>query len=121
MFQFFDIHGRLFFCLYFLLAVTTVVGLSETLKVSNSDELRSFLLSLCNDALESTTNSRSSGFITDGAGETPKASGRSNKSSLSFSLSFRDTFGHASLLSLRLFLGSILEFHTIRTPLSKIG
>ena len=39
------------------MAVTTVVGLSETLAVSNSAALRSFLLNMCMLAPESTTNS----------------------------------------------------------------
>ena len=50
------------------LAVTTVVGLFETLTVSNSAELRSFLLTMCLLAPESTTNSLSSRFIVDAAG-----------------------------------------------------
>ena len=52
------------------LAVTTVVGLFEILTVSNSAELRFFLLIICLLAPKSITNSFSSGFIVDAAGET---------------------------------------------------
>ena len=51
------------------LAVTTVVGLLEALTASNSTESRSFLLTVCMLALESTTNSLSSSFIVDAAGK----------------------------------------------------
>ena len=50
------------------LAVTTVVGFLDLRRVSISSELESFLLSMCIDALESTTNSRSSGDFEVGAG-----------------------------------------------------
>ena len=50
------------------LAVTTVVGLHDFVKVFISAEFKSFLLIMCIDAPESTTNSPSSGFIADGAG-----------------------------------------------------
>ena len=52
------------------LAVTTVVGLFELLTVSNSAELRSFLLTICILAPESTTNSLSSGSFVDATGRT---------------------------------------------------
>ena len=45
--QFFDIHGRFFFCLH------SVVWFSETFTVSNSADFRSFLLNMCIDAPES--------------------------------------------------------------------
>ena len=50
------------------LAVITVVGLLGVVKVSISAEIKSFLLTMCIDAPESTTNSRSSGLRVDGAG-----------------------------------------------------
>ena len=50
------------------LAVTTDVGHQEILTVSSSAELRSFLLIMCIDAPESTTNSLSSCLILDGEG-----------------------------------------------------
>ena len=50
------------------LAVTTVVGLLDLRRVSISSELKSFLLSMCIDALESTTNSVSSGDFEVGVG-----------------------------------------------------
>ena len=47
------------------LAVMTIVGLHDFVKVSISASLKSFLLIICIDAPESTTNSRSSGFNVD--------------------------------------------------------
>ena len=47
------------------LAGMTVVGLHDFVKVSISASLKSFLLIMCIDAPESTTNSRSSGLIVD--------------------------------------------------------
>ena len=47
------------------LAVMTIVGLHDFVKVSISASLRSFLLIMCIDAPESTTNSFSSGFKDD--------------------------------------------------------
>ena len=47
------------------LAVMTIVGLHDFVKVSISASLRSFLLIMCIDAPESTTNSLSSGFKDD--------------------------------------------------------
>ena len=52
------------------LAVTTVVGLLDRRRVSISSELKTFLLSMCVDAQDSTTNSLSSGFFEEGAGIT---------------------------------------------------
>ena len=43
----------------------TIVGLHDFVKVSISASLKSFLLVICIDAPESTTNSRSSGLRTD--------------------------------------------------------
>ena len=53
------------------LAVITVVGLLDVLMVSNSAELRSFLLTICKLAPESITNSLSSSSFVDAAGNTP--------------------------------------------------
>ena len=47
------------------LAVRTIVGLHDFVKVSISASLKSFLLIVCIDAPDSTTNSRSSGFNVD--------------------------------------------------------
>ena len=47
------------------LAVMTIVGLHDFVKVSISASLKSFLLIICIDAPESTTNSRSSGLRFD--------------------------------------------------------
>ena len=47
------------------LAVMTIVGLHDFVKVSISASLKSFLLIICIDAPESTTNSRSSGLWFD--------------------------------------------------------
>ena len=44
------------------LAVTTVVGVLDTREASSSAEFRSFLLNLCPESLESTTN-----FLVDGS------------------------------------------------------
>ena len=49
------------------LAVMTIVGLHDFVKVSISASLKSFLLIMCIDAPESTTNSLSSGLRVDGA------------------------------------------------------
>ena len=46
----------------------TIVGLHDFVKVSISELLKSFLLIMCIDAPESTTNSLSSGFNVDQAG-----------------------------------------------------
>ena len=47
----------------------TVVGFLDTRTVSSSAEFRSLLLSMCIDALESTTNYFSSSSVEDGAGD----------------------------------------------------
>ena len=69
-----------------LLAVITVVGLLDVLMVSNSAELRSFLLTTCILAPESTTDSLSSGSFVDAAGSTHSSAGSQNVA-LSLSLS----------------------------------
>ena len=58
--------------------LSTVVGLSETHTVSNSAELRSFLLTICMLAPESTTNSLSSGFFVDAACKIYSSGGEQN-------------------------------------------
>ena len=50
------------------LAVAIVVGFWETFTVSNSAEFKSFRLNTCIGAPVSTKNSRSFGFVSDGAG-----------------------------------------------------
>ena len=70
------------------LAVTTVVGLLETIAVSNSAEFRSFLRSMHIDAVESTTIFLSSGFMTDSAGRHQTSEGE-KKIALSVSFSFK--------------------------------
>ena len=78
-------RSRFFSCLHSSLTVTTVVGLLETLTVSNSAEFRSFLLNMCIDAPESTT---SSSFIGEGAGRHHSLA-CDKKGALSFSLIFK--------------------------------
>ena len=59
-------------------AVKTVIGLLDVVTVSNSALLRSFLLIMCIDAPESTTNSLSSGVIDDGEGSYQFSEGEKN-------------------------------------------
>ena len=63
----FDIHNCLFMSCVCTspLAVMTIVGLHDFVKISISELLKSFLLIICMDAPESTTNSLSSGFNVD--------------------------------------------------------
>ena len=60
------------------LAVMTVVGTLDVVKVSISAEFKSFLLIMCIDVPESTTNSLSSGSRFDGAGRHPFSEGEKN-------------------------------------------
>ena len=60
------------------LAVMTVVGLLDVVKISISAEFKSFLLIMCIDAQESTTNSLSSGLRFDGAGRHQFSEGEKN-------------------------------------------
>ena len=71
---------------------------------SSSAELKSFLLSTCIDALESTTNSRSSGIFQEGAGITHASVGELNVA-LSLFLTLW-TFFAKSQASLRAHLSS---------------
>ena len=59
------------------LAVMTIVGLHDFFKVSIAASLKSFLLIMCIDASESTTNSRSSGLRFD-AGKYQFSEGEKN-------------------------------------------
>ena len=52
------------------LAVTPVIEKIHLLRVSNSPELKSFLLDICTKAQESITNCRSSGFVEESARNT---------------------------------------------------
>ena len=56
----------------------TIVGLHDFVKVSISASLKSFLLIMCIDAPESTTNSLSSGLTFDGAGKHLFSEGEKN-------------------------------------------
>ena len=109
------------------LAVITVVGFLDILMVSkNSAELRSFLLTMCILAPESTTNSLSSGSFVDAAGEYPFFSGR-EECCLVFFFELVYVFGEvpclasgASLFSVSLFLGPVLNFHGVGTSQMRI-
>ena len=70
------------------LAVITVIGLLDVVTVSNSAEVKSFLLTMCIDAPESTTNSLSYGLIVDVEGRHQFSEGEKNVVSC-FSLNFR--------------------------------
>ena len=71
----FDKHCCFLVRLHCSSAEITFVGVLDTLKVSDAAEFKSFLLKMCIAALETTTNSLSSGLILDGARRTkhPKA------------------------------------------------
>ena len=105
------------------LAVITVVGLLDVLMVSNSAESRSFSLTTCILAPESTTNSPSSDSLAEALGRTHFA-GEKNVA-LSFALSLYIflarsqalLWAHRSYLSVCLFVGPILEFCSVGTSL----
>ena len=108
-----------------LLSYTGASSSFQTLTVSNSAEFRSFLLTTCMLAPESTTNSLSSGFIVDAAGKTHSSEGESNVALSSF-FELRDILGKsprvsagASLLSFSLFPRSVLKFHSEGTALMR--
>ena len=84
------------------LAVITAVGFLDTRIVSSSTEFRSFLLRMCIEAPESTTNSPSSGVVKDGAGRHQSSESDKN-ATLHFSLSLRIllAISHATLLAHR--------------------
>ena len=79
-------------------AVSTVVGFLDTSNGVQFRWFRSFLLSMCVDAPESTTNYRSSGFVEDGVGNDQTSASDENVA-LSFSLNLWTLFviSHASL------------------------
>ena len=76
----------------------TVVGLLDVVKVSISAEFKSFLLIMCIDALESTTNFLSSGLRFDGAGRHLFSEGEKNVA-LFFSFNFRMLLGSLHAVS----------------------
>ena len=101
-----------------------VVGLLDVLMVSNSAELKSFSLTICILAPESTTNSLSSGSFVDAAGSAHSSAVKQNVA-LSFSLNLY-AFGKVpclalgtSLLSFSLFLELVLKFQSVGTSLVK--
>ena len=82
---------------------------------------------MCIDAPECTTHFLYSGFVSNGARRHQTSVGEKKVGSSSF-FELKDTFGQsprisagASLLSLRLFLRSILELWCARTTLTRIG
>ena len=106
------------------LAVTTIVGLHEFVKVSISASLKSFLLITCIDAPESTTNFRSSGLRVD-AGTHLFSEGEKNVA-LSCSFNFKHSFGQLPrcfagtlLLPLCLLLRPILKFWSVGATLMR--
>ena len=106
------------------LAVMTIVGLHDFVKVSISTSLRSFLLNMCIDAPESTTISRSSGFNVD-AGK-HLFSGDEKNVALWCSFNFKHIFGQLPrcfagtlLLPLCLLQRSILKFWSVGVALMK--
>ena len=107
------------------MAVITVVGLLDVLMVSSSAELKTRLLTICILAPESTTNSLSSGSFVDAARCTHSSAGKIECSLVFFfelvyvlsKIPFL-TSG-ASLLSLSLFLISVLKFHSVGTSLMR--
>ena len=80
----------------------TIVGLRDFVKISISASLKSFLLIMCIDAPESTTNSLSSSFNVD-AGRHQFSEGEKNVA-LSCSFNFQHTFGQPP----RCFAGTLL-------------
>ena len=100
------------------LAVVTVVGLHDFVKVSIPASFKSFLLILCIDAPESTTNSRSSGLMVDGAGRHLFSEGE-KKVALFFSFHFSNTFGQPP----RCFTGTSLlpSLSLLETDPQKLG
>ena len=91
----------------------TIVRLHDFVKVSISALLKSFLLIMCIDAPESTTNSRSSGLRFD-AGKHVLSEGEKN-----VALFFSRCFTGTSFLPFRLFLRPILKFWSIGVTLRK--
>ena len=102
----------------------TIEGLHDFVKVSMSASLKSFLLIMCIDAPESTTNSLSSGLRID-AGRHLFSEGEKNVAlSCSFNFNtFLASFHAASrapcLLPLCLLQGSILKFWSVGATLMR--
>ena len=120
--QFFDIHRCLFMRLHFSIGGYDSRRTTRFVKVSISALLRSFLLIMCIDAPESTTNSRSSGLRID-AGRHLFSEGEKNVALLFF-LKFQHTFGQLPrcfagtlLLPLCLLLRPILKFWSVGATL----
>ena len=110
-----DVNKSLFMRLHFTIGLDVVT-------VSNSAEFKSFLLIMCTDAPESTTNSRSSGLRFDG-GRHLYSKGEKNVA-LSCSFNFNTLFGQLPrcfagtlLLPLCLLLRRILKFWSIGATL----
>ena len=108
------------------LAVITVIGLLDVVTVSHSAEFKTFLLIMCIDAPESTTNSLSSRLTVGGEGRHQFSEGEKNVVFL-FLLQFQETSCHfpccftgISLLPFCLFLRPILKFWSIGVTLMRI-
>ena len=106
------------------LAIMTIVGLHDFVKISISASLKSFLLIICIDAPESTTNSRSWSLRFD-AGRHLFSEGEKNVA-LSCSFKFKHTVGQLPrcfagtlLLPLCLFLRPILKFWSVVATLMR--
>ena len=105
------------------LAVLTIVRQHDFVKVSISASLKSFLLIMCIDAPESTTNSRSSGFNVD-ASRHLFSEGEKNVALLAplFLYTFGQLprcFAGTLLLPLCLLLRPILKFWSVETALMR--
>ena len=122
--QFFDVNCVASSCVCTSpLAVMTVVGLHDFVKVSISAENKSFMLIMCINTPQSTTNSRSSGLRLD-ASKHLFSEGEKN-AALFFSFNFEyfwpaSTLLHGtSLLPLCLLLRPILKFWRIGVTLMR--
>ena len=80
------------------LAVCTFMGFLDVRRVSSSQELKTFLLSMCIDAPESITKSRSSGFFRKGCRHYP-CFGRRVEGRLVLFFELVDTFRQVSCFS----------------------
>ena len=80
------------------LAVMTIVGLHDFVKISILALLKSFLLIMCIDSPESTTNSLSSGLIVDGEGRHQVSEGEKNVVLCFFSFIFLHFWPASTLL-----------------------
>ena len=102
----------------------TIVGLHDFVKVSISASFKSFLLIICIDAPESTTNSLSSGFNIDAGRHL--FSGDEKNAALSCSFKLNTPFGQLPrcfagtlLLPLCLLLRPILKFWSVGATLMR--